>query len=237
MDFVQGEVLYIDKPLRWTSFDVVNKIRVMLKNTLGIKKIKVGHAGTLDPLATGLVIVCTGRATKRIDEFMGHDKEYVATVRLGQTTPSFDLETEPDATFPTEHITRELVEEVIGSRFSGTIDQVPPLFSAIRIGGKRAYEFARKGRTDIEPQSRQVTIGSMTVEHFDMPDLTLRICCSKGTYIRSIARDLGQALGSGAHLTKLERTAIGDVTIQMAMSMEQLQQQLDRLATQTVTEQ
>ncbi len=222
MDFEAGEVLVIDKPLTWTSFDVVNKLRYQLKRHLGIKKIKVGHAGTLDPLATGIVIVCTGKATKQIEQLMGHDKEYVATARLGATTPSFDLETETDATYPTEHITRELLEKVIENEFAGEIDQVPPVFSAIRVDGKRAYELARTGNaTDVELKSRKVRIERMEIEKFELPDVTLRIRCSKGTYIRSIARDLGFALGSGAHLTSLRRTAVGNHTEAEALTIEQ----------------
>lgn len=212
MDFEAGEILYIDKPLHWTSFDVVNKIRLSFKTLMGIKKIKVGHAGTLDPLATGIVVVCTGKATKKIDELMGHDKEYVATVCLGATTPSYDLETEIDERYPYEHITREMVEDVIATRFTGDIEQVPPMHSAIRINGKRAYEFARKGKADeVELKSRAIRIESMTIEAFELPNVRLRIRCSKGTYIRSIARDLGEALQSGGHLTELRRTVVGSI--------------------------
>lgn len=220
MDFVAGEVLYIDKPLGWTSFDVVNKIRYNFKTKLGIKKIKVGHAGTLDPLATGVVIICTGKATKRIDEYMGHDKEYVATICLGATTPSYDLEKEIDATYPYEHITREQVEGVLSSQFLGEIEQVPPMFSAIRIDGKRAYEYARKGDETVELKSRKITIREIEILDFNLPYVTLRIVCSKGTYIRSIARDLGVALGSGGHLTALRRTAVGDVKVEDTQSVE-----------------
>lgn len=220
MDFVAGEVLYIDKPLGWTSFDVVNKIRYNFKTKLGIKKIKVGHAGTLDPLATGVVIICTGKATKRIDEYMGYDKEYVATICLGATTPSYDLEKEIDATYPYEHITREQVEGVLSSQFSGEIEQVPPMFSAIRIDGKRAYEYARKGDETVELKSRKITIREIEILDFNLPYVTLRIVCSKGTYIRSIARDLGVALGSGGHLTALRRTAVGDVKVEDTQSVE-----------------
>lgn len=229
-DYMAGEVLYIDKPLGWTSFDVVNKIRYMLRAVMGIKKIKVGHAGTLDPLATGVVIVCTGRATKRIDEFMNHDKEYLATIRLGQTTPSFDLETPVDAEYPTEHITRQMVQDVLSRDFTGEVEQVPPMFSAIRIDGKRAYQLARKGNTDIEMKSRRVTIHRIELEHYDLPVMRLRIRCSKGTYIRSLARDLGRALHSGAHLTALERTAVGNISKDMALTLDQLQEQFTREA-------
>lgn len=213
MDFIAGETLYIDKPLKWTSFDVVNKIRLMFRNYMGIRKIKVGHAGTLDPLATGIVVVCTGRSTKKLEQLMNHDKEYVARVRFGQTTPSCDLETEPEGSYATEHITKEALEKVIAEKFTGEIEQVPPMYSAIRIDGKRAYEFARKGKTDVEMKSRKVTINSMKVESVEKSgegtvDAVVRISCSKGTYIRSIARDLGEAMDSGAHLAALRRTAI-----------------------------
>ena len=229
MDFQAGEIMYIDKPLGWTSFDVVNKIRLMFKNIMGIKKIKVGHAGTLDPLATGLVIVCTGKATKKLESMMNHDKEYEATIRLGQTTPSFDLETEVDATYPTEHISKQLIEDVIRRQFTGDIEQVPPVYSAIRIDGKRAYEFARKGHTDVELKSRQINISEFVVESYEAPDLRVRIHCSKGTYIRSIARDLGVALGSGGHLTALRRTVVGDVDVRDALTMEQVEALLKQM--------
>lgn len=226
IDFLGGARLAIDKPLTWTSFDAVNKIRFLLKRHLGIKKIKVGHAGTLDPLATGLIIVCTGRATKTLQTLMDHDKEYVATLKLGQTTPSFDGETEVDGTYPTDHINRELIDKVLSEQFTGHIDQVPPTFSAIRVDGHRAYEYARKGRHDeIELASRPIEISLMEVMSFD-PDamsLTLKIGCSKGTYIRSLARDIGKALGSGAYLTALRRTRVGDVTLDGALTMEQVE--------------
>lgn len=225
MDFLAGETIVIDKPLGWTSFDVVNKIRGLLRQSLGVKKIKVGHAGTLDPLATGIVIVCTGKATKGIDALMNHDKEYVATIRLGATTPSFDLEEPIDATFPTEHITEELIRRVIAEQFTGEIEQVPPIFSAIQVNGKRAYEHARKGE-QVELKPRQIRINSIRIEDISMPDVRLRISCSKGTYIRAIARDLGVALGSGAHLTALRRTVVGDITLESATTIEQFEQQL-----------
>ena len=229
MDFVAGEVLYIDKPLGWTSFDVVNKIRYNFKTKLGIKKIKVGHAGTLDPLATGVVIICTGKATKRIEEYMGHDKEYLATIRLGATTPSYDLEKDIDATYPYEHITYEKVKEVLQKHFTGEIDQVPPMFSAIRIDGKRAYKYARKGDETVELKSRKITIHNIEIEKIALPDVTLRIRCSKGTYIRSIARDLGLALESGGHLIALERTAVGDVRKEDTQSVEEFLALLDKM--------
>ncbi len=211
MDFQDGEILYIDKPYRFTSFDVVNKVRWQLCRALGVKKLKVGHAGTLDPLATGVMIVCTGRATKRIEEFQAHTKEYVATLRLGATTPSYDLEKPIDAYFPTEHITRAMVEEVL-SRFMGTIEQIPPSFSACKVGGVRAYDMARKGR-DVELKPKTLVIDEIELLDCSLPDITIRVVCSKGTYIRALARDIGEALGSGAHLTALRRTRVGDIKV------------------------
>lgn len=256
MDFQAGEILYIDKPYRWTSFDVVNKVRWLLCKRLGTKKLKVGHAGTLDPLATGVMIVCTGRATKRIDELQAHTKEYVATLRLGATTPSFDLEHPIDAYYPTGHITRELIETTL-QQFLGRIEQIPPAYSAVKVDGKRAYDLARKEK-DVELKPKFLVIdeielldyrltpeGSPSVlpveeeslprtgmrrkafltspaapdDSVDYPSITLRIVCSKGTYIRALARDIGQALGSGAHLTALRRTRIGNVHIDECLSM------------------
>ncbi|MCF0191091.1 MAG: tRNA pseudouridine(55) synthase TruB [Marinilabiliaceae bacterium] len=238
MDFLAGEILVIDKPLGWTSFDVVNKVRYMLKSIMGIKKIKVGHAGTLDPLATGVVVLCTGKKTKSIEELMNHYKVYTATIRLGATTPSYDLEKEIDVTYPYEHITRDMVEEVLKSEFTGEIQQVPPLFSAISIGGKRAYELARKGQTEdkvrIEP--RTVTINEISLLDFKLPNLKLRISCSKGTYIRSIARDLGEALHSGGHLTELRRIASGEYSADNALTMQQVEALLRNEASQTMKE-
>ena len=212
MDFIAGEVLYFNKPLTWTSFDLVNKFRYKLSRKLKVKKIKVGHAGTLDPLATGVMIVCTGRATKRIDEFQYQTKEYVATLKLGETTPSFDLEKEIDAVYPTEHITRERVEEVLNS-FVGTIQQIPPVFSACKVDGKRAYELARKGE-EVELKSKTLVIDEMELLECNLPVIKIRVVCSKGTYIRALARDIGEALNSGAHLTALERTRVGDVRLE-----------------------
>ena len=209
MDFQDGEILYIDKPYRFTSFDVVNKVRWQLCRALGVKKLKVGHAGTLDPLATGVMIVCTGRATKRIEEFQAHTKEYVATLRLGATTPSFDLEKPIDTYFPTEHITRPMVEETL-SRFVGTIEQIPPSFSACKVGGVRAYDMARKGK-EVELKPKTLVIDEIELLDCSLPDITIRVVCSKGTYIRALARDIGEALGSGAHLTALRRTRVGDI--------------------------
>ena len=218
MDFIAGEVLYFNKPLTWTSFDLVNKFRYKLSRKLKVKKIKVGHAGTLDPLATGVMIVCTGRATKRIDEFQYQTKEYVATLKLGETTPSFDLEKEIDAVYPTEHITRERVEEVLNS-FVGTIQQIPPVFSACKVDGKRAYELARKGE--------EVELKSMELLECNLPVIKIRVVCSKGTYIRALARDIGVALNSGAHLIGLERTRIGDITLDKCMNPEDIDAFLD----------
>lgn len=225
MDFITGEVLFFNKPLTWTSFDLVNKFRYRLSRKLKVKKIKVGHAGTLDPLATGVMIVCTGKATKRIDEFQYQTKEYVATLKLGETTPSFDLEKEVDGVYPTEHITRESVEEVLQS-FVGTIQQVPPVFSACKVEGKRAYELARKGE-EVELKSKTLVIDEMELLECDLPILKIRVVCSKGTYIRALARDIGVALQSGAHLTALERTRIGDVTLDMCISPEDIDAFLD----------
>lgn len=264
MDFQAGEILYIDKPYRWTSFDVVNKVRWLLCKRLGTKKLKVGHAGTLDPLATGVMIVCTGRATKRIDELQAHTKEYVATLRLGATTPSFDLEHPIDAYYPTGHITRELIETTL-QQFLGRIEQIPPAYSAVKVDGKRAYDLARKEK-DVELKPKILVIdeielldyrltpeGSPSVlpveeeslprtgmrrkafltspaapdDSIAYPSITLRIVCSKGTYIRALARDIGQALGSGAHLTALRRTRIGDIRVDDCRSMQDFPQWLE----------
>lgn len=219
MDFLSGEILCIDKPLGWTSFDAVNRVRGALKRRLGVRKLKVGHAGTLDPLATGVMIVCTGRATKRIDELQAGIKEYVATMALGATTPSFDLETEVDATYPTAHITRSAVEEMLRS-FTGTIEQVPPAFSACKVDGKRAYESARAGR-EVALKPRTLHIDELELLEFSPESITVRVVCSKGTYIRALARDFGVALGSGAHLTALRRTRVGDIRIADCVSVQQ----------------
>lgn len=219
MDFLTGEVLYIDKPLRWSSFDAVKRIRGTLLRRLGLRKMKVGHAGTLDPLATGVMVVCTGKATKRIDELQAGVKEYVATIGLGATTPSFDLETEIDAHYPTEHITRELVEKTL-QQFTGAIEQVPPAFSACKIDGRRAYKMARKGH-EVKLKAKLLVIDEIELLEYNQDSITLRIVCSKGTYIRALARDIGAALGSGGHLTALRRTRVGDVTIDRCMSVEE----------------
>ena len=226
MNFKAGEVLYLDKPLKWTSFAVVNKIRYHLCRKLGIKKLKVGHAGTLDPLATGVMIICTGKATKRIEEFQYHTKEYIATLMLGATTPSFDLEKEEDATYPTEHITREKVEEVL-KQFVGTIEQVPPVFSACKVDGKRAYEMARKG-DEVELKAKTLVIDEIELLECNLPEIKIRVVCSKGTYIRALARDIGQALDSGAHLTGLIRTRVGDVKLEECMQVEDFEEWLGK---------
>ena len=204
MDFISGEIIGIDKPLGWTSFDAVKRLRGAIQRRLHLKKFKVGHAGTLDPLATGVLIICTGRATRRIEELQSGDKEYIATIRLGATTPSYDLETEIDQEYPWEHITREQIEATL-PRFTGRIMQVPPVFSAVKVDGKRAYNLARKGK-EVELKAKPLEIKEMELLDCNFPEITLRIVCSKGTYIRALARDLGEALGSGAHLTGLRRT-------------------------------
>ena len=209
---IKGEVFYLDKPLGWTSFDVVKRIRGKLHHRLGIKKLKVGHAGTLDPLATGVLIVCTGKMTKQIDELQAHVKEYVAEITLGATTPSFDLETPIDATYPTEHITREQEEQVLQQQFVGSIKQVPPSYSACKVDGHRAYKMARKGK-EVELKAKELVIDEIELLNYSMPRIEIRVVCSKGTYIRALARDIGQALGSGAHLTALRRTRVGGVRV------------------------
>jgi len=226
-EYLDGKVLFIDKPLTWTSFDVVNKIRKSLRHNLGIQKIKVGHAGTLDPLATGLIIICTGRATKQIVQYQDLDKAYDARIRLGSTTPSFDLETPVDNTYPWEHITREMVEGVLAG-LSGDQEQVPPVYSAKSIGGKRAYEMARKGK-EVALRKQHVIISLMEIISFDPPDLSIHVECSKGTYIRSLARDLGRGLGSGGHLTALRRTRVGPYQVSEAVPLENFLKNLELL--------
>lgn len=247
-----GEILIFNKPYRWTSFNVVAKVRGELLHRLGVKKLKVGHAGTLDPLATGVLIICTGKSTKFIDELQAHTKEYVATIKLGATTPSFDMETAENATYPTDHITRELVEEKLKA-FKGRIEQIPPTFSAVKVDGKRAFKYARKGE-EVELKPKILVIDELELLHFgeveneaseDSTDprerikyqrenlqgthlsLIIRVVCSKGTYIRALARDIGQALGSGGYLTGLVRTRIGKYTLQDCMDIEQFPQWLE----------
>lgn len=226
-DFLKGSVLPFDKPFEWSSFDVVNKVRILLQNKFRYKWLKVGHAGTLDPLATGLVILCTGNATKDITRFSTMEKEYIATICLGKSTPSFDLETEPDQTYPTEHITLELILKIL-PRFKGKIEQVPPIFSAKKLNGKRAYEFARKGK-EIELQPNIVFIREIELIEYNKPVVVLRIKCGKGTYIRSLARDFGKALDSGAHLIALRRISIGDYKVSDAFTMQGFEEKIKLL--------
>ena len=219
MNFKEGEVLYFDKPLTWTSFAVVNKIRYHLCRRMGVKKLKVGHAGTLDPLATGVMIICTGKATKRIEEFQYHTKEYVATLMLGATTPSYDLEKEIDATYPTEHITRELVEETL-KQFIGSIEQIPPAFSACMVDGK----------------PKRLVIDERVLLECELPVIKIRVVCSKGTYIRALARDIGEALHSGAHLIGLVRTRVGEVKLEDCMEVEGFAEWLEKQEIETINE-
>ncbi len=228
MDFLEGEILCFDKPLHWTSFNVVSKIRGHLCRRLGVKRLKVGHAGTLDPLATGVMVVCTGRATKRIDELQAHVKEYVATLQLGATTPCFDLEKPIDCTYPTEHITETLVREAL-TRFIGHIEQVPPVFSACKVDGHRAYDLARKGR-EVELKPKLLVIDEIELLDFNQEAMqaSIRVVCSKGTYIRALARDIGIALESGAHLISLRRTRVGNVRVENCMKVEDFPEWLDK---------
>ena len=220
MNFIEGEILCINKPLHWTSFRWVRVVRAKLCRKLKIKKLKVGHAGTLDPLATGVMVVCTGKKTKEIERLQAQTKEYIAEIRLGATTPSFDLETEIDAEYPTEHITREKVEECL-KKFIGEIEQIPPVFSAVKIDGKRAYEFVRKNE-EIELKPKMLVIDNIELLSYNLPTLTIRVVCSKGTYIRALARDIGVSLQSGAHLTALTRTKVGSISIDNCLQVEEL---------------
>ena len=224
-DFLDGQILLINKPLGWTSFDVVRKIKNLIRTKYSLKKIKVGHAGTLDPLASGLLIVCTGKFTKRISELQGQAKIYTGDITLGETTPSYDLETEVDATFETSHISEELIKKTT-SQFTGKIDQKPPIFSALKRGGERLYEKARRGES-IEIEARKVSVHAFDITEIEMPKLSFEIKCSKGTYIRSIAYDFGLALNSGAHLSKLCRTAIGDYQLADALDVSNFEKQLN----------
>ncbi len=217
-DFQKGEILLFDKELDWTSFDLVRKLRNFLCRQTCVKKLKVGHAGTLDPKATGLMIVCTGKETKNIDQIQAKEKEYIATIRLGATTPSYDRETAENEFFPTDHLSPELVNETL-STFIGEIDQIPPLFSAVKIEGKRAYEHARKG-SDMVLQAKKITISELELLNFSKEEIVLRVVCSKGTYIRSLARDLGSALETGAYLAGLCRTRIGNLHLDDAWSLD-----------------
>lgn len=225
MDFLEGEVLYINKPLHWTSFNLVSKVRWKLRKSLRVKNIKVGHAGTLDPLASGVMVICTGKSTKLIESFQYQTKEYIATLQLGATTPSFDLELPVDATFPYEHITREMVNEVI-PRFLGEIWQTPPVYSAVKVDGKRAYDYARQGQ-EVELKSKLLVIDEIEVLDFTLPVLKIKVVCSKGTYIRALARDIGLALQTGAHLIGLERTRIGEIRVGNCWEIDDLIEHLD----------
>ena len=232
-DFAAGEILAFDKPLRWTSFDLVAKVRYALCRQLGTKKLKVGHTGTLDPLATGVVIICTGKKTKLIDQLQYDIKEYVATLQLGATTPSYDMEKEVDATYPTAHITRERIDETI-PQFLGEQWQVPPMFSAVQINGKRAYELARQGQ-EVELKPKLLKIDEIEVLAFDVEQmqLTIRVVCSKGTYIRALARDIGERLNSGAYLTALRRTRVGETRVEDCLTIDSFLEQLQAYPTET----
>ena len=225
--FLEGEVLLINKPLHWTSFQLVNKLRWLIKRKLGIKKIKVGHAGTLDPLASGLMIICTGKKTKEISQHQAAEKEYIATLKLGATTPSYDGETEETYFYPTKHISKELIISVC-NQFIGEIEQLPPIFSAIKVKGKKLYQSARKGnKVDIKP--RIIRINEIEIISMDLPYIKVRVSCSKGTYIRSLAHDLGKAMNTGAWLCELQRTKIGSETIKNAIDINDFQQMIKSL--------
>lgn len=226
MDFVAGEIIPIYKPYTWTSFQIVNKIRYHLTCMHKVKRFKVGHAGTLDPLATGVLLLCTGKATKRIEELQSHTKEYVAEIMLGATTPSFDLEHPIDATYPYEHITEGKTREVL-QQFVGNIAQRPPLFSACKVDGKRAYDLARGG-SDMQLAPKQIRIDAIELLEFNLPKIKIRVTCGKGTYIRSLARDIGEALDSGAHLTALERTRVGEYKIENCITPEAFPEWLEK---------
>ena len=225
--FLQGEVLLINKPLHWTSFQLVNKLRWLIKRKLGIKKIKVGHAGTLDPLASGLMIICTGKKTKEISQHQAAEKEYIAKLKLGATTPSYDGETEETYFYPTKHISKELVIGVC-DQFIGEIEQLPPIFSAIKVKGKKLYESARKGNK-VEIKPRIIRVNELEIINMDLPYIKLRVSCSKGTYIRSLAHDLGKAMKTGAWLCELQRTKIGSETIKNAIDINDFQQMIKSL--------
>ena len=228
MNFQEGEFIYINKPYRMSSFGALAYVRTRLSRKLGVKRLKTGHAGTLDPLATGVLILCTGKATKRIESLQLQDKEYTATLQLGATTPSFDREHTVDMTYPTQHITRELIEQTL-QQFQGDIEQVPPLFSAVMVDGHRAYKLARKG-SDVELQAKNVRIDEIELTHFDpeLMQMSIRVVCGKGTYIRSLARDIGAALGSGAFLTALCRTRLGNVRIEDCLTLDNFGAWLDK---------
>lgn len=225
-DFKNGQVLLIDKPLNWTSFQVVNKLRWAIRKKFGLKKIKVGHAGTLDPLATGLLVICTGKKTKTIETYQAETKEYTGRLRLGETTPSYDLETEVDKNWPLDHITAEMIEET-SHHFTGKIEQTPPIYSAVKQDGVRLYEKARKGEK-VEVKKRTVEIFEFEITRIALPEVDFRVKCSKGTYIRSLAHDFGQELGSGAHLTQLRRTRSGRFDVNQAETIEGFLERLDK---------
>ena len=218
-DFLEGQVLLIDKPLGWSSFQAVNSLKWKIRKKFQLKKIKIGHAGTLDPLATGLLLICTGKATKTINELQGQEKEYTGTITLGGTTPSYDLETEINENFPIDHITNELIHNTT-AQFIGDIEQIPPVFSALKKDGKRLYEYAREGK-EVEIKKRGVTIKEFEITSIELPMVQFRVVCSKGTYIRSLAHDFGKALQSGAHLSSLKRTKIGDYNVNKAITPEE----------------
>ncbi|HKJ80130.1 MAG TPA: tRNA pseudouridine(55) synthase TruB [Prolixibacteraceae bacterium] len=217
-DFLGGEVLLFDKDLDWTSFDLVHKVRNSLCRQMGIKKLKVGHAGTLDPLATGLLILCTGKATKKIESIQQQEKEYITTLKLGATTPSFDMETEEDSTQNTDHVTEKMLFETV-QKFEGEIEQVPPVFSAVKVKGRRAFDYARNNE-ELKLQPKKIVIHNIKVEKFELPFVTIRVACSKGTYIRALARDIGKELKCGAYLTALRRTKIGDHNVEDAIKTD-----------------
>ena len=225
MDFVAGEIIPIYKPYTWTSFQIVNKVRYHLSRKYGIKRFKVGHAGTLDPLATGVLLLCTGKATKKIEELQKHTKEYVAEITLGATTPSFDMEHPVDATYPYEHITEDMVREVL-QQFTGEIAQRPPLFSACKVDGKRAYDLARKG-SDMQLEPKKIRIDAIELLEYDLPRIKIKVTCGKGTYIRSLARDIGEALQSGGYLSDLIRTRIGDFKLEDCITPDAFQEWLE----------
>ena len=227
IDFREGYIAVIDKPLEWTSTDVVRKIKYVLINRLGYKKIKIGHAGTLDPLATGVLLVCIGKATKMVNALQAEEKEYIAELELGASTPSYDMEHPIDQRYPTEHITREMVETVL-KKFTGRIEQVPPAFSACKIDGKRAYKMARKGH-EVELKPKLLVIDEIELLEYSQTSITIRVVCSKGTYIRALARDIGKALNSGGHLTALRRTRVGDVKVEECLTVEQAVEMLNNI--------
>ncbi len=228
-DFIAGEVLLFDKYLDWTSFDLVNRVRNTLCKKTGIKKMKVGHAGTLDPLATGLMILCTGKATKQIESYQAEEKEYVATLKLGATTPSYDRETEEDNNFDFQFVTKEMFVDVL-KNFEGEIAQVPPVFSAVKVKGKRAFDYARKGES-LKLEPRKVFIRKIDLVSFDLPTIVIKVVCSKGTYIRSLARDIGEELKCGAYLTGLQRTRIGEFKVENAMTIDYFMENLNQFET------